>query len=125
MLKRTVTFNGFDGKEHTQDIYLNVTRPEVFKFMKAHGIASTENAGEDFQTYIKDTITKNDVVEMMDMIEEILLLAYGEKDEDGVHFRKSPAIREEFSSSLAYEALFNAVLDDPGFAEQLGKDMAK
>lgn len=124
MIKRTVSFTGFDGKEHTEDIYLNLTKMEVFKFMKKHGIDAS-NTEASFKTFISNMTKDGDVLKMLETMEEIVLLAYGKKSEDGLHFLKTRAIREEFSKSLAYETFFNQLIEDPTLAKALGEELGK
>jgi hypothetical protein len=49
---------------------------------------------------------------IMDNFEKLILSAYGEKDADGIHFRKSEEISAAFASTPAYDILFMELLND-------------
>ena len=125
MLKKTVKYTGFDGEEHTEDIYMNFTRVEVLKFLVRHGISMKK--GDDVTQEFKDMVAhlseSGDVEAMLNFLDDFVLSAYGVRSEDGKRFIKTKEVREKFSESLAYEALFDSILDDPALAKTLGESL--
>ncbi len=55
---------------------------------------------------LQSIIETNNHKELIKKFKEIVLLAYGQKSEDGKRFIKSDQLREEFSQTAAYSALF-------------------
>ena len=109
MVKKTITYNTFDGREVTGDFYFNLTRTECNK---------------------KNLTTPGGYVELMDRIvktqdapalytqfEEFVLDSYGEKSPDGFRFIKSKELSEAFSQTDAYDRLMQELMTD---AEKAG-----
>ena len=46
------------------------------------------------------------------LFEDLIKSSYGQKSEDGLHFRKSDQIWDNFYDSPAYEALFMEIMSD-------------
>lgn len=98
MLKREITYLDFNDEEVTEIFYFNISKPELIEL--------------DVETTQGMSATINKIVEAKDngaLIREfkrIILLAYGQKSEDGKRFIKSDQLREEFSQTAAYQSLF-------------------
>ena len=101
MLKKTVKYVDFDGNERTEDLYFNLTQTELTE------MSVMKNEGLD--VYIKKIIESKDSKEILDTFQTIILMAYGEKSEDGKAFRKKKngvRLADEFEQTAAYDALF-------------------
>lgn len=110
MIKKTLTFTDFDGKERTEDFYFNLTKAEVLKMEmgKDGGLAE----------HIKRIVAAQKQPEIIALFEELVLLSYGIKSADGRRFEKSDAIREEFKQTQAYSDIFmELAFDDVKAAE--------
>ena len=104
MLKKTVTYENYDGVMVTEDLYFNLTRSEIMEmeYMTEGGyVDMLEKAGN-----------KQDKPTMFKAIKDIVMKAYGEKSPDGKHFMKSEAISHAFSCTPAYDALFMELVTD-------------
>ena len=55
--------------------------------------------------------------EILKIFKDIILLSYGKKSDDGRLFVKNEELREEFSQTAAYSALYMELLDDKKAAE--------
>lgn len=102
MLKKTITFEDFDGEMKSEVHYFNLTKSELIE-MEVNGEGGSlaqelKNAG------------KGDAKQIMRMFKMIIGKSYGIR-EDG-KFRKSQEISDEFMTSLAYDALFTECLTD-------------
>lgn len=108
MLKKNIEFVDFEGEKQVSTEYFNMTRMELLNFQDS---VMPENF-KDLQEYINDIVDKQDIRGMFKVIKAMVLLSYGKKSEDGKHFLKNAAIREEFESSLAYSALIESFFED-------------
>ncbi len=103
MLKKTVEYLDFDGKERSETLYFNLNEPEIVRLdvqfeggLEAH----VENLSEDKPE------------DILSLFETVIRESYGEKSEDGRHFLKNPERTEEFYHSAAYSALFVELIQD-------------
>lgn len=112
MLKQNVKYLDFDGVEQTETLYFNINRMELIAMQVRYG-------KDDMAKYIERITQEEDFGKIHDLLNDIILTAYGKKSEDGKRFIKSEELKEEFRTSLAYEALTESFFDDEG--QTLGK----
>lgn len=112
MLKQNVKYLDFDGVEQTETLYFNINRMELIAMQARYG-------KDDMAKYIERITQEEDFGKIHDFLNDIILTAYGKKSEDGKRFIKSEELKEEFRTSLAYEALTESFFDDEG--QTLGK----
>lgn len=112
MLKQNVKYLDFDGVEQTETLYFNINRMELIAMQARYG-------KDDMAKYIERITQEEDFGKIHDLLNDIILTAYGKKSEDGKRFIKSEELKEEFRTSLAYEALTESFFDDEG--QTLGK----
>ncbi len=98
MLKREISFEDFNGNPATEIFYFNVSKPELIE-MEAEYV-------EGFSSMIQTVIDAKDHKTLIKTFKDIVLMAYGQKSVDGKRFIKSDQLREEFSQTAAYSALF-------------------
>lgn len=108
MLKKTITYEDYDGNTRTEDLYFFLSKSELMEMelstpgglaKKLESITKAQNGAE---------ITR--------VFKEIILNSYGEKSDDGRSFIKKKngvRIAEEFEQTPAYDALFTELLLDP------------
>jgi hypothetical protein len=98
MLKKTIKYKDYNGVEREEDFYFNLTKTEITKleFSRAGGLAE----------HIRRITQAQDGTEIMELLDEILKKAYGEKSEDGKHFHKDPERYKLFTETEAYNILF-------------------
>lgn len=109
MLKKTITWEDYNGVERKEDFYFNLSKAEIMKmqFSYANGLS------EALQKMID---TKN-TVELAKMFEELILKAYGEKSDDGRRFIKSKELSTAFSQTEAFSILYmELAMDDKAAA---------
>lgn len=112
MIKRTITYTTFDDQEITEDFYFNISKPELIELE-----ASFEGG---MGVFLDNIIKAKDQNALLKEFKRIILMAYGEKSDDGRHFFKSDEMRHAFSQSAAYEVLYmELVTDDKAAAEFL------
>ena len=104
MLKKTITYNDYNGIERTEDFYFNLSKPEVVKMQ------SSVKGG--YHAQLKSIAADLNGAAIMEFFEELIRKSYGEKSEDGRRFQKSEEISKSFMETPAYEALFEELVTD-------------
>lgn len=98
MLKRTITYEDYDGNTRTEDFYFNLSKAELIEI-------ETSVPGGVAAKLQKITDDKNGS-EIIKIFKELILKAYGIKSEDGKRFIKSEEISKSFEETEAYSELF-------------------
>ena len=104
MLKKTVTYEDFNGVERTEDFYFNLTRSELLE------MHFTTDGGMDKK--IDNIVKAKSQAELEKLFKQILLMSYGQKSPDGRFFRKSDEIRADFEASPVYDKLYMELFAD-------------
>lgn len=108
MLKKTITYTDFNGKEATEDFYFHMSKPELIELEVSHRGGLEE--------HVAAIVAAEDGKEIMAIIQDLIFTAYGKKSPDGKRFIKNDKLREEFRSSQAYEVFFMSLVLDAGAA---------
>ena len=104
MLKKTITFNDFNGVERTEDFYFNLSKAEVLEME----MSTTGGLAE----MIKNIVSAQDIPAIIKIFKDLILQAHGIKSLDGRQFEKSQKIRDSFASTEAYSQLFMELATD-------------
>jgi hypothetical protein len=104
VLKKTITYEDFNGDEVVEDFFFHLSKAELVELeMSAEGGLSESLqkiiASEDGKAIIKE-------------FKNIILSSYGKRSDDGKRFKKSQELRDEFESSEAYSVLFMELVTD-------------
>ena len=108
MLKKTVTYEDYNGVTCTEDFYFNFTTAELMEKQL------TTPGG--YHEMLKRIIDANDVPSLTAALKDVILSSYGEKSADGKRFVKSPEISAAFSQTEAYSIIFEELFSDAGAA---------
>lgn len=100
MLKKTVTYEDYNGVEHTEDFYFNLTKVECMEL--EYGFGADETLSGSIQTLIN----AGDMATVIKTIKKIVLTSYGIKSPDGKRFIKNDAVRTEFEENPAFEQIY-------------------
>lgn len=104
MLKKTITFEDYNGVKRTEDHYFNLSKAELMKMEMGTTGGYTE--------MINGLISAQDVPSIMQIFEEIIEKSYGRKTPDGRGFEKSPELYNSFKQTEAYTELFMSLITD-------------
>src|SRR6188768_4071496 len=98
MIKKTITFEDYNGTSRTEDFFFNLSKAELveLELSKKGGLAE----------FMKEIVASDDGQLIIEMFKKIVLLAYGQKSDDGRRFIKTPEMRSEFEQTEAYSELF-------------------
>jgi hypothetical protein len=118
MIIRTITYTNFDDEE--------VTKSYAFHLSKTDLVELEVSEQEGFKEMIENIVKTNDRKALVEQFKRIVLMAYGVREGD--RFIKNDQLREEFSQTPAYEALFMELATQEGKAVEfltgcLPKDM--
>lgn len=104
MLKRTMTYETFDGEQVTEDFYFNLTKAELMEMsLGTYG---------GLDKFIEKIVNTQDTPKIIELFKEIVLKSYGQKSDDGKRFIKSPELRDAFAQTNAYSDLFMTLSTD-------------
>lgn len=98
MIKKTITYEDYNGVERTEDFYFNFSRAEVAEMELSVNGGLTE--------MINKIVASKDQPALIRTFKDLVLKAYGEKSDDGKRFVKSDEIKTAFSQTEAYSKLF-------------------
>ena len=104
MLKKTIKYVDFDGKEGEETLYFNLTEPEVVRLD-----VQFKGGLEKFINNLDPEAKPEDV---LSLFEKLIKASYGKKSEDGRHFTKDSESANLFFQSAAYSALFVELIQD-------------
>lgn len=97
MLKKTITYEDYNGEMRTEDFYFSLNQAEVLKLeLKTPG---------GFKGYVEKIIQTKDFKSMVELLDDLISMSYGIKSDDGRKFEKSPEISKAFMESEAYVQL--------------------
>lgn len=108
MLKKTIKYTNYDGAEKEKDFFFNLKKSELvdLQFKTPKG----------FIAYIEEITKSEDTSAIWKVFRDIVLLAYGEKSDDGERFMKSEEISKAFEETEAFSVLVMELIEDEGSA---------
>lgn len=108
MIKKTITYTDYNGKERTEDFYFNLTKAEATEIE-----ASTKGG---LQEMVEQIIDAEDTASLVKIFKELILKSYGEKSADGRMFVKVDPngyrLADNFAQTEAYSVLFTELATD-------------
>jgi len=110
MIKKTLEFKNFLGEKETGDFYFNMSEGELIKIQ----LSAIDQKTESFQDKLQKIAKGLQGAELVKVIDELILGAYGVKSTDGKRFVKNADLLEEFTSSNAYSVLLKELYTDAG-----------
>lgn len=110
MIKKTITYNDFNGTERTEDFYFNLTSAELMEME----MGTTGGLAE----MIQRIVSAQDAPAIIKVFKDLILKAYGEKSPDGKRFIKSDELRQGFEQTEAYSILFMELATDADKASE-------
>ena len=108
MLKKTITYEDYNGEERTEDFYFNLNQAELTEME----LGITGGLSE----MIKKITQAKDTPSIIKIFKDLILKSYGEKSPDGKRFVKSDELSLQFSQTEAYPILFMELATDENAA---------
>jgi hypothetical protein len=124
MIKYPVTYTNWDDETVTETLRFHLSQPDM---------VDLNNQFEDeggFTKHAEAVLSTKSSAALTELYKTMLLKAYGELQDDGTHFVKSPELSKAFTSTAAYAQLFYELLTDEAnaqnfFTQILPKDLAE
>ena len=104
MLKKTITFNDFNGKAVTKEFWFHLSKAELIELEVSFDNGLSE--------YINKLIADGNNRGVVKLVKEFIARAYGVKSEDGLRFIKTEENLAKFMESEAYSVLFCELLEN-------------
>lgn len=114
MLKRTIKYKDFDGKDRVEDAYFNLTKSEMIEF----ALDLPENVSDTVKENPENMDVDTTALKLSDMlgkkgvynfIKDLVLKSYGVRKDEGRRFAKvddnGRPYSIEFSQTMAYETI--------------------
>lgn len=111
MIKKTITYTDFDGKDRTEDFYFNLSQAELTEKELVHYKTG-------FGVYLQRIIDSEDGRTIIDTFKDIIKDSYGVRTDDGRSFIKTLSDYEKFSGTEAYSQLFVELVTDADKASE-------
>lgn len=105
MLRKVVKYTDFNDIVRTQEFYFYLSKRDI----QALDARYQEDGGLSGRFNI--IVNNRDSRRLLETVEDLILLSYGIKSEDGTSFNKSDSVREAFRWSAAYATLFDELTD--------------
>lgn len=107
MIKKTIKYTDYDDVERSEDFWFNLSKTELIEmnFSKEGGMDKV----------LRRIIDTQDVKGLIDVFQDIILRAYGEKSDDGKRFikvRDGHRLSEDFAQTAAYDELYMELATD-------------
>ena len=104
MLKKTITYEDFNGNEVSEDFFFHMSKAELVELELSHkgGLSDA----------LQRIISEEDGKAIIDEFKNIILSSYGKRSPDGKRFVKTQELRDEFASTEAYSTLFMELVMD-------------
>lgn len=112
MLKETVTYTDYDGKERTEDLYFNLEKHELIDLafdLPDDIIVADEETGEIKENHMVEKLGDRGIYKF---IKDVIKKAYGVKSDDGRRFIKSDELTLEFTQTPMYDSILTKLTSD-------------
>lgn len=104
MFSRTFNYTGYDGLPHQDTWWFNLSEAELYK-MELGSVGG-------MQGVMNKLLRQDEPGKIVDMFENLILSAVGERSVDGRKFIKNEEIRQDFFQSKAYSDMFVEMVKD-------------
>lgn len=126
MIKKTITYEDYNGVERTENFYFNLSKAEVMEMEM-----STEGGMAEA---IQKVVDAKDAPAIIRVFKDLVLKAYGVKSDDGRRFMKTKPdgtrYADDFKETEAYSQIFMELATDADAAAKfvngiVPKDLAQ
>lgn len=110
MYVKPITYTDYDGVQHTDKFYFNISKAELIE------MDASETGG--LTKRLQEIVDANETADIFKRVKSIILKAYGRKSPDGKRFIKSPEMSQEFEQTEAYSELIIEFMQNPKSFEE-------
>ena len=113
MLKKDITYEGFEGEEVIETHYFHIYEDEFVEFQIIHELEG------GLEGMFKKLQEADDRPAILELFKELICMGYGERDpEKQEKFRKTPEITADFRSGPAFHALYKELMTSENAAAE-------
>ena len=105
MLKKSITYEDFDGNEVTEEFHFHLSKADLVE------LEMSKRGG--LEAWLKRVSESQDGAAIMAEFKKLIGISIGKKSPDGRRFEKNLDIRNDFMQSPAYDVLFMELVTDP------------
>lgn len=105
MLKKTITFEDYDGNKRSEEHYFHLNKAEIIKWLTTTGDYTLDKV-------LERLATERNGKKIMEIFEDLIRLSYGKKSLDGRKFEKTEEIWNDFYQTEGYSVLFAELVTD-------------
>lgn len=110
MLVKKIKYTDYNGTEREEDFYFNLNKGEIFNLQYGRFKGGLIE-------YMQELSKENDTPKIVELLEDFILSAYGEKSPDGKYFIKEDFAtgikpRDKFRQTEAFSELLMELLTD-------------
>jgi hypothetical protein len=98
VLKKTITYTDFNGVEQTEEFHFHLSAEKLLE------LEATLPGG--FEKYVEQIMESQDGARILELFKRLIASSIGKVSEDGKQFVQNDKIREAFTQTNAYTALF-------------------
>lgn len=109
MYKKTITYEDYDGNKRTEDFYFNLNKSELTRWLSTTGEYTLDKV-------LEKLLKERNAREIMDIMEGLVKLSYGEKSLDGRLFVKNDEVWTNFRYTEAFNELYYNLCTDAKYA---------
>lgn len=110
MYVKPITYTDYDGVQHTDKFYFNISKAELIE------MDASETGG--LTKRLQEIVDANETADIFKRVKSIILKAYGRKSPDGKRFIKSHEMSQEFEQTEAYSELIMEFMQNPKSFEE-------
>lgn len=111
MLKKTISFKDYNGKDCVEEHYFNLTLSELAKAEINETLTVNGEVTGGFREKMEKIVASGRGRDIMEAMEDIVRMTYGVRVDDS-KFKKTDELTEDFMQTLAYDALFMELVTD-------------
>ena len=104
MIKKTISYEDYDGVQRNEDFYFNLSKPELVEMQLS------EAGG--LEKKLEKITKEQDIAKIIELMKWIIQKSYGIKSDDGKRFIKNQEVLDSFMQSEAYSELFMELATD-------------
>lgn len=113
MVKKTVTYEDFNGNERTEDVYFHLNELELTELAADLPDEMVETAGENpTEETAAKALSSLGAKGILEFVKNLLLKSYGVKSADGRLFIKNEKVLDEFQYGGAFSAIVMELMTD-------------
>lgn len=98
MLKKTITYKDFNGEQQTEEFHFHLSAEKLLE------LEATLPGG--FEKHVERILESQDGAQILELFKRLITSSIGRVSEDGKRFVQNDEIRDSFTQTNAYSALF-------------------